>query len=548
MKKLILLLILASASAFGQYTVLGYYDASVSFITLAHAQAQGIFTGTTRNPSIYPSTYHDPFDDAKLPVELIHYKDCTHWIIFGNANVDSTTSPYFFFAGSGNGSKLEYEHGATDQGKDIAAQFRDSVHANGGKVLIEVQAVNAYQLMGVCHDSTKTQTFCDSVANYVQYRNYDGVDINWETALSGGSTSVSQAQVSRLLRIMRASLTSKVGVSAPFVLTLGPTSSTATTWPVAAVNSYVSWVQLEVNAAGESGYQGGCGYAPIWLTCPVYTGSNPGQYPSLDNTVAGGWGPLAWQAAGYTASKLGVLIGSWGNLYRGGNTIFGCPYTTNVDSGVSELYYCDLARLKANGGTWSRRDTSRAGALYGTIVSTQTGGWPPRNVTAGEKFSYAISDSGNVAEVVKWGKANNFPNFGMFSTANDAQMILHDYLAANFTGGSAPGSPSLASPSNGATGQSSNVTLSWSSSSGATSYELQVSTSAGFGTTVYDQSGLNGTSQAMSGLANGTYYWHVNATNAYGTSSYSTAWTFTVGAAASGTRSPALIVNKTIRH
>jgi transposase-like protein len=92
----------------------------------------------------------------------------------------------------------------------------------------------------------------------------------------------------------------------------------------------------------------------------------------------------------------------------------------------------------------------------------------------------------------------------------------------------APAAPTLASPSDGATGVATNPTLSWNASTGAASYRLQVSTNSSFTSLVYDQSGITDTSQQVSGLANNTlYYWHVNATNAGGTSSYSSTWSFT---------------------
>jgi len=96
-----------------------------------------------------------------------------------------------------------------------------------------------------------------------------------------------------------------------------------------------------------------------------------------------------------------------------------------------------------------------------------------------------------------------------------------------------PGAPSLASPANAATGQATNVVLSWSAVTGATSYRLLVSTDPNFGTSVYDQSGLTGTSQAMSGLLNATtYYWKVSASNTAGASLFSSVRSFTTLAAA----------------
>ncbi|MGA2506866.1 MAG: lectin like domain-containing protein, partial [Chitinispirillaceae bacterium] len=100
-------------------------------------------------------------------------------------------------------------------------------------------------------------------------------------------------------------------------------------------------------------------------------------------------------------------------------------------------------------------------------------------------------------------------------------------LSASSTVPSAPPAPILSSPSNGATNQAASLTLSWNSSTGATSYRLQVSTSPTFSSTVFDQSGIGGTSQAVTLINGTTYYWRVNATNGGGTSAWSTTWSFT---------------------
>src|SRR5207247_2429464 len=92
----------------------------------------------------------------------------------------------------------------------------------------------------------------------------------------------------------------------------------------------------------------------------------------------------------------------------------------------------------------------------------------------------------------------------------------------------APAPPVLATPANGATGVATNPTLTWNASSGATSYRIQVSTDAGFATTVVDQSNITTTSYAaLHDALQTSYYWHVSATNSGGTSAYSTAWSFT---------------------
>jgi hypothetical protein len=102
------------------------------------------------------------------------------------------------------------------------------------------------------------------------------------------------------------------------------------------------------------------------------------------------------------------------------------------------------------------------------------------------------------------------------------------YVLSSLSAVGLPEPPTLTSPSNGATGVSAAPTLTWNASGGATSYHLQVSESSSFSTTVVNQSGITGTSYDVTGLSNSTlYYWRVNATNASGTSSYSTAWSFT---------------------
>jgi hypothetical protein len=88
--------------------------------------------------------------------------------------------------------------------------------------------------------------------------------------------------------------------------------------------------------------------------------------------------------------------------------------------------------------------------------------------------------------------------------------------------------PLLSSPTSGSAGVAINPILAWDVVSGAASYTVQVSTASDFPTTVFDQSGLTGTSQQVTGLSNGaTYYWRANSSNAGGTSDWSAVWNFT---------------------
>lgn len=100
----------------------------------------------------------------------------------------------------------------------------------------------------------------------------------------------------------------------------------------------------------------------------------------------------------------------------------------------------------------------------------------------------------------------------------------------------APNPPLLASPSNGVSEQPTTIALNWNSSASATAYHLQVSTSAPFTTTIFNQGGITSTSQTIGGLANNTtHFWRVRASNAGGTSDWSTVWRFTTNVPAPAT-------------
>lgn len=92
-----------------------------------------------------------------------------------------------------------------------------------------------------------------------------------------------------------------------------------------------------------------------------------------------------------------------------------------------------------------------------------------------------------------------------------------------------PVSPTLLTPANGSVDLPLTPTLDWNDVTYATSYRVQVSTSSVFTTTAYDTAGLTPSIIAVpSGklTTNTQYYWRVSATNAAGTSNYSTVWNF----------------------
>jgi hypothetical protein len=110
----------------------------------------------------------------------------------------------------------------------------------------------------------------------------------------------------------------------------------------------------------------------------------------------------------------------------------------------------------------------------------------------------------------------------------------------NFTTSWTPETPSLSTPSNGATCQSASLTLSWNSVSGATAYDVEADNNDDFSSPVTSQTDLSGTSASVSGLSSGTtYYWIVRAKNSCGVySSWSGSRSFSTTGSAPAAPSP----------
>jgi hypothetical protein len=93
---------------------------------------------------------------------------------------------------------------------------------------------------------------------------------------------------------------------------------------------------------------------------------------------------------------------------------------------------------------------------------------------------------------------------------------------------SVPAQVTLSSPANSSTNQSVPITFRWRTTSGATKYEFDLSTSSGFSTYITLDSTLTDTQRIISGLnLNTTYYWRVRANNSEGWGSFSSIWSLT---------------------
>lgn len=147
-----------------------------------------------------------------------------------------------------------------------------------------------------------------------------------------------------------------------------------------------------------------------------------------------------------------------------------------------------------------------------TALSDQSGNFSINGIPAG---TYTVT-------AAKIGYLNNSLSVtvssGNTSSAN-IQLALPDTIPSDVV---------LLSPANDSAGVPVPPTFSWSPSSGAASYTLQISLHASFSDTLINISRLPLTSVQLSGLnLSTTYYWRVNATNNFGTTQWTTTRSFT---------------------
>ncbi len=163
-------------------------------------------------------------------------------------------------------------------------------------------------------------------------------------------------------------------------------------------------------------------------------------------------------------------------------------------------------------------NTSTNAATYAVQVST--------DAAFGSTVTAQIGLTGTMASISGLG---NSATYYWRVGAKDAGGVSGWSGAWSFTTVIAlPDVPQLSSPASGAIAQPVTLSLGWSTSARATSYSVEVSTDAGFGSFVANQSDLTATVFGLSGLGNNvTYFWKVSAANAGGASAWSGSWSFT---------------------
>ncbi|HUI63634.1 MAG TPA: choice-of-anchor D domain-containing protein [Bacteroidota bacterium] len=206
----------------------------------------------------------------------------------------------------------------------------------------------------------------------------------------------------------------------------------------------------------------------------------------------------------------------------------GSPDTLSV-SGAGAVAAFSLLRKSISFGAvaigTSRRDStvvsnpgtavlqiSSVQSTNGTFVVNPTSATVP--VSGSQTFVVTFTPTGTSAQsasILFWHNAPSSP----------------DTLGTSGSGYAQTGVPVLSSPANGSSSQPVSVTLSWSASSNASAYWIELSTDNAFGMVLLSDSSLASTSRLAGPLAeNTTYYWRVSAKAQGGFGPFSGAFSF----------------------
>ncbi|HAQ61593.1 TPA: hypothetical protein DCR49_06285, partial [Candidatus Delongbacteria bacterium] len=168
--------------------------------------------------------------------------------------------------------------------------------------------------------------------------------------------------------------------------------------------------------------------------------------------------------------------------------------------------------------------TVNVGSYTTTITSTTGGAAVPGAIVTlykgGVHYTGTTNSSGSVT--VSHGFAS-----GDAVTLTVSGFNLETEQSTVTVGGTptVPGVPTLATPSNASSTTDLTPTFDWNDVSGATSYTIMVDNNSDFSSPAITNSPTASTYTPTTNLAAGTYYWKVKATNATGSSAYTSAWT-----------------------
>ncbi|MBK9018446.1 MAG: proprotein convertase P-domain-containing protein [Saprospiraceae bacterium] len=301
------------------------------------------------------------------------------------------------------------------------------------------------------------------------------------------------------------------GTAGPFVVTAPNTnvswaanSTQTVTWNVASTTaSPVSCANVDIflSVDGGNSYQ---------YTLATATPNDGSQAITIPNIAANTTSRIMVKANGnifYDISNTNFTITAATN----GFTVNATPGTQSVCSPSSAVYAVAVGAVGSYSGSVTLSVSGLPAGANGTFSAN------PVPVPPTGNSNLTVTTSGVAAGT-----------YNLTITGNDGSQSQSANVTLTVLAG-APGQAVLSTPADVATGVSQTPTLTWNAVSGAATYDVQVSTSNTFATTVVNATGVTGTSYNVTTPlnANTTYFWHVQAVNNCGAGSYSSTFSFT---------------------
>lgn len=191
-------------------------------------------------------------------------------------------------------------------------------------------------------------------------------------------------------------------------------------------------------------------------------------------------------------------------------TLSATPAEQSICTGDDALYTVDVGSVS---GFSEPVTLSASGQPAGTTAS-----FNPNPVTPPGSSTLTIGNTASAA-----------PSDYTIAIEGAASAITHTTQVALTVFDTAPASPGLLSPADGATGVSATPTFSWTAVTDAESYTLEIATDAAFANIVHTETGITETSYTLTSAlnANSIYYWRVKAINPCGEGPWSSTFSFT---------------------
>ncbi len=400
-------------------------------------------------------------------------------------------------------------------------------------------------------DGTPNGTSCSSYHSHT-YTNLGTYSVTFAPTGPGGSNSSTRTDYITVLNpvptISSISPTSATAGGASFALTVNGTnfvSASKVRWNgVDHLTEFVSSTQLTAYVSSLDITSPGT--ANITVFNPTPGGGTSGQLPFTINPPANQTLTINKGGTGggtVTSNPAGINCGSdCSELYTSGTvvTLTPTPTTGSLFAGWSGDTDCSDSQVTMNASKMCTATFTLAGDGPGAFSKSSPANgainqplsliltWAPSAGATSYAYCYDTTNDNTCSNWTANGTATSkvisgltpnttyywhvraFNAFG-FRYSNESTTTFW-----SFKTGSAPGAFSKSSPANGATNQPLSLTLTWTSSSGATSYAYCYDTTNDNACSNWTANGIS-TSKAISGLTpNTTYYWHVRAFNAFG--------------------------------